>query len=103
MAQSNLTPYHTKSPVLFIIFNRPDVTTQVFKQIKQAKPSRLYVAADGPRSHKTEEALLCAQTREIVKQVDWECEVKTLFREGNLGCRDGVSSAIDWFFNQEKE
>jgi hypothetical protein len=29
--------------------------------------------------------------------------VKTLFRDRNLGCRAGVSSAIDWFFEHEEE
>ncbi|MBW2664638.1 MAG: hypothetical protein JRD93_22400 [Deltaproteobacteria bacterium] len=41
------------------------------------------------------------QVRRIATQVDWDCEVKTLFREKNLGCRIGVSSAIDWFFENE--
>ena len=40
-----------KTPVLFLIFNRPETTYQVFSSIKKAKPSRLYVAADGPRSY----------------------------------------------------
>ena len=31
------------------IFNRPDTTAQVFDAIRQARPPRLYVAADGPR------------------------------------------------------
>jgi hypothetical protein len=29
--------------------------------------------------------------------------VKTLFRDRNLGCRIGVSTAIDWFFQHEEE
>ncbi len=35
--------------------------------------------------------------------VDWPCEVKTLFREKNLGCKNGVSRGIGWFFDHEHE
>lgn len=96
-------PYQVRSPLLFIIFNRPDTTQRVFDQIKKAKPARLYVAADGPRITRTGDYILCKQTRDIVKNIDWDCEVKTLFREKNLGCKEAVSSAISWFFDNEEE
>lgn len=98
-----LSPVHTKSPVLFIIFNRPGTTGQVFERIREAKPTRLYVAADGPRASKQNEDALCSLTRSIIDGVDWPCEVKTLFRNENLGCKEAVSSAIDWFFEHEEE
>ena len=92
-----------KTPVLFLIFNRPDVTQRVFEAIRKAKPPRLYVAADGPRIGKEGEEENCTLTRKIIEQVDWDCEVKKLFREKNLGCKIAVSSAIDWFFENEEE
>lgn len=95
--------YTTKSPVLFVIFNRPQSTQAVFDGIRAAKPKRLYVAADGPRADKPEERLLCEQTRSIIEQVDWDCAVFTLFQESNLGCKDAVSSAIDWLFSNETQ
>ena len=91
------------TPVLFLIFNRPETTQQVFSAIRKAKPPRLYVAADGPRSDYPNEAESCEIARSIATNVDWECEVKTLFRETNLGCGLAVTSAIDWFFEQESE
>ncbi len=95
--------YKTKSAVLFLIFNRPDVTGLVFEQIKKQQPSKLYVAADGPRKDKLNEKELCDETRNIIKKIDWDCEVKTLFRDQNLGCKYAVSSAINWFFDNEEE
>lgn len=95
--------YQTKSPVLFMIFNRPDVTNLVFEQIKLAKPKRFYIAADGARANKPNEEILCAKTRQIINKIDWDCEVKTLFRDINLGCKNAVSGAIDWFFENEEE
>ncbi len=91
------------TPILFLIFNRPDTTFKVFESIAQQQPSKLYIAADGPRSDKHGEDLLCQNTRDIVTQINWPCEVKTLFREQNLGCRHAISEAIDWFFEQEEE
>lgn len=91
------------SPVLFMIFNRPETTRRVFAAIRAARPLRLYIAADGPRQHTQGEDALCAATRDIAKQVDWPCEVKTLFRKRNLGCAMAVSSAITWFFSHEEE
>ncbi|MBI1792661.1 MAG: glycosyltransferase family 2 protein [Chloroflexi bacterium] len=85
-------------PILFVIFNRPDLTQQVFARIREAKPAQLFIAADGPRADHSDDVNLCAEARSVVEQVDWTCEVRTLFRETNLGCKNGVSTAIDWFF-----
>ena len=91
------------TPVLFLIFNRPETTAEVFSVIKTVKPPRLYIAADGPREERKEEADLCNKTRAFVlNAIDWECEVHTLFRETNLGCGLAVSEAITWFFSQEE-
>ena len=92
-----------KTPILFIIFNRPETTKMVFEVIKQVRPTKLFIAADGAREYKVEEKELCEESRKIATQVDWPCEVKTLFREKNLGCGKAVSSAIDWFFENVEE
>lgn len=92
-----------QTPILFLVFNREDTAQIVFNEIKKRKPKYLYVAADGPRAHKEGEAENCKRARAIINQVDWDCEVKTLFRESNLGCGRAVSEAITWFFeNVEK-
>lgn len=91
------------TPILFIIFNRPDYANKVFDAIKKAQPTKLFIAADGPRPHKPQDQELCKQTRAIVNLIDWECEIKTLFQNKNLGCGKGVSSAIDWFFDHVEQ
>ncbi len=96
-------PGQLQTAVLFLVFNRLDVTKQVFEAIKQAKPPRLYIAADGARASKEGEAEKVTVVRDFILQnIDWECEVKTLFREENLGCKYAVSGAIDWFFDNEE-
>lgn len=88
--------------MLFLVFNRPETTKRVFDAIRKAKPPRLYVAADGPRRNREGEAERASQVREIATAVDWHCEVKTLFRNENLGCKKAVSGGIDWFFENEE-
>ncbi len=92
-----------KSAVLFLIFKREDTTKRVFDRIKQARPPRLYIAADGPRVNKSDEAEKCLKTRNVVQNIDWPCEVHRLYREQNLGCGKSVSSAISWFFEHEEQ
>lgn len=89
-----------ETPVLFLVFNRPDLAARVFARIREARPSRLFIAADGPRPDHPDDGPACRETRLLAAQVDWPCEVKTLFRETNLGCRRAVESAITWFFEQ---
>lgn len=96
-------PAPLQTAVLFLIFNRPDTTVQVFEAIRRAKPPRLYVAADGPRADRAGEADKVAKVREIATAVDWPCEVQTLFREENLGCKYAVSGGITWFFEHESQ
>lgn len=89
------------TPVAFLIFNRPELTQTVFAAIRQAKPQKLLVVADGPRF--PEEIEKCRKTREIINRIDWECEVLTNFSEINLGCKQRVSSGLDWVFSEVEE
>jgi cephalosporin hydroxylase len=92
-----------KTPVCLMIFNRPDTTQQVFNVIRQVKPEKLLVIADGPRLDVVGEVEKCAATRAIINQVDWDCEVLTNYSEINLGCRHRVSSGLNWVFNTVEE
>ena len=91
-----------KLPVLMIVFNRPETTEKVFEAVREYAPERLYVSADGPRPDKPD-AERCAAVRAIIDRVDWPCEVKTRFRETNLGCRKAPPDGISWFFENEEE
>jgi len=91
------------TPVLFLVFNRIDTVKQVFASIRQARPPRLYIASDGARESVTGEQKKVDSVRDyIASNIDWECDVKTLYRNNNLGCKKAVSSAITWFFSNEE-
>jgi hypothetical protein len=89
-----------KTPVVLIIFNRPETTQLVFEQIRQVQPAQLFVIADGPRRDRAGEAEKCAATRAILDQVDWDCQVLTNYSDHNLGCKHRVASGLDWVFDQ---
>lgn len=96
-------PTQLQTSVLFLVFNRPDATRVVFEAIRKAKPPRLYIAADGARLNIDGEAERVELVRNICLAIDWPCEVNTLFRGENLGCKLAVSSGIDWFFEYEEQ
>lgn len=99
---SNSKQFNT--PILFLIFNRPHLTKRVFKRIREIEPKHLFIAADGPREDHRYDKYKCEEARNaVVSNIDWNCEVKTLFRDKNLGCGLAVSQAITWFFRHVEE
>lgn len=100
--QQHLEAPMFQTPILFLVFNRIDVTKQVFQTIESIKPRWLYIASDGPREAIDGEERDVFEIRKYVTEgITWECEVKTLFRDSNLGCKKAVSEAITWFFRHE--
>jgi hypothetical protein len=92
--------FNFQTPILFLIFNRPETTRRVFEEIRKLRPNKLFIAGDGPRADHPEDREKVLHTREIVANIDWPCEVKTLFQEENLGCRYAPPTAVTWFFEQ---
>jgi len=90
-----------KAPVLFLVFNRPEKTLKVWEQISKAKPSKLYISADGAREMHPEDMEKCQMVRDIVSHVDWDCDVNYLFHDTNQGCSLAGKKAFDWIFERE--
>ena len=89
--------------MLLLLCDRPDLTRRVFDRIREARPRQLFVAADGPRLPGVEGARLCEEARAAALSADWECDVQTLLRDRNLGCRRAVGSSVTWFFEHVEE
>ena len=85
-------------PVLLTVFNRPEKLRAVVQNLRQIRPKRLFVAADGPRRDHSEDAEKCQRARLEGTNVDWDCHVETRFLNDNIGCDQAIPSAIDWFF-----
>ena len=90
-------------PVVLLMFNRPDYTRLVFQRVREVRPARLLVVADGARKDRPGEESLCQMTRDIIGEVDWPCQVERNFSVENQGCGRRVSSGLDWVFSQVDE
>lgn len=101
--ENKITSYKTKSPILLLTFNRLETTKKVFAAIREVKPTKLYFASDGPRESRANELEEVKKVRNfLLNSVDWDCEIKTLFQDKNLGCGKAVSTALNWFFESEE-
>jgi hypothetical protein len=88
----------SSTPVLLILFNRPEKVRQLIQALSLIKPKYVYVAADGPRTHSATDDQRCKDVKDLISDLPWECDVYTHFQPSNLGCKIGVSTAISWFF-----
>jgi len=98
-----LIDFQIKTPIVFIIFNRPETTKRVFAEIAKARPPKLLVIADGPRTDHPDDAEKCAAVRAIIDGVNWDCDVLKNYSDVNLGCKRRVSSGLDWVFDIVEE
>ena len=88
------------TPILLLVFNRPRETKFVFEHIRAIRAPKLFIACDGPREGNDDDVKDIAEVMSIVKNIDWECECKYLFRDKNLGCGKAVLGAFTWFFSE---
>ncbi len=86
------------TPILFCNFNRPALTRQVFESIRQRRPTKLFLACDGPRPGHREDLEKVGQVRGVLAEVDWDCDVQHRFLDSNAGCKSAMSAAISWAF-----
>ena len=92
-----------RTPVVLIIFNRPEVTRRVFEVIRAAEPETLYVIADGARHDHEGEQQRCEMARSATEKVDWTSDVRRIYSDSNLGCGRRVSSGLDDVFSDVEE
>lgn len=90
-------PYNIDVAVLCLFFNRSEPFKQVFDQVKKARPSKLFLYQDGPRNDKDMPGIL--ECRKISSEIDWECEVHTLYQEKNFGCDPSEFISQKWAFS----
>ncbi|MGA2915472.1 MAG: glycosyltransferase family 2 protein [Sedimentisphaerales bacterium] len=94
--------YTVNTPVASVVFNRYDKAMQIFERIKQVKPSKFYIIADGPRPGHPTDAENCKKARSVFEKIDWDCQVFKNFAETNLGCGPRLFTGFSWVFQQEE-
>lgn len=73
-------------PVAINFFCRPDTLEKTFACIKEARPSKLFLISDGPRSNNLNDVDGVSKCRELVEvMLDWECEVVKIYNNENKG------------------
>lgn len=87
-------------PVLIICFNRPDKTRKIINSLRINNIKKIFISQDGPRKNNSKDEERCNLVLKEIQAIDWDCEVKYRVHEENQGCRNGVISAIDWFFEE---
>lgn len=87
--------------VLILFFNRPQQLAQVFEQVKKARPSRLFLYQDGPRDSRDLPGINAC--RDIVNQIDWDCEIHRLYQEKNYGCDPSGYMSQKWAFSMTEK
>jgi hypothetical protein len=93
----------SSTPLLLIVWRRPDCTAQLLDALRPLQPQRLYLACDGPRPGVAGEDVQVDAVRQLLQHaIDWPCQVKRRFSPVNQGCRVGVTAAISWFFEHEE-
>jgi hypothetical protein len=92
-----------KTPVLVLAFNRPNLTRALIIALSKVQPERIYFAVDGPRAENERDLSLIAEVKSLLSLIDWDCEVRTLFRTENFGLKKSVIDAIDWVFAFEEQ
>ena len=90
-------PYNIDVAVLILFFNRPQQLGKVFDEVRKARPSRLFLYQDGPRSERDMTGIMAC--REIVDNIDWECDVQRLYQERNYGCDPSEYISQKWAFS----
>jgi hypothetical protein len=93
-----LATYDT--PILIIGYNRPDKLKVLIDAIRIHSPSRICVALDGPKKNSTQDLANVEKSRAAIDLIDWKCDLQTLIQIENLGCKIGVTTAINWFFSK---
>lgn len=92
-----MKPFLVDVSVLILFFNRPEQLSKVFEQVRNARPSRLFLYQDGPRGERDLPGIEAC--RRVVEQVDWDCEVHRMYQEKNYGCDPSEYISQKWAFS----
>lgn len=90
-----------KTPLVIFIYKRPENTRKVILSIRNARPKRIYLIADGPKNEAERKS--CFETRKAAEDcIDWSCDVIKRYSFKNNGLRNSIEFGLDEVFSKEK-
>ena len=94
--------YQSNSPVLLLLFNRPNETRQLLEVISKVQPKQLFISIDGPRNDNDKDQINKILDN-ISEKINFDCDLRIQKQEKNLGCGLGPRAGISWFFENVEE
>jgi hypothetical protein len=85
-------------PIIFCVYNRPDLTKITFNFIKSIKPKILFLISDGPKN--LIDLKKIKEVRSIISSVNWDCKIYKKFRKENFGCKKSFEDGVGWLFSK---
>lgn len=105
-------PFKTDISVLMLFHARADHFSQVWQEVRKARPARLFLYQDGPRmvdscgktittpqQSKDWQGILECRALVSDENIDWECEVHRLYQDKNYGCDPSEYISQRWAFS----
>ena len=93
------TPWSVDVNVLIIFFIRDEVLKETFEAVRKARPRRLLLWQDGARANRPDDSVKIQKCREIVENIDWDCEVYKNYQTCNWGCDPSTFYSHKWAFS----
>ena len=91
-----------KIPILITLFNRPDHTEKLINTLNELSVNKIYIFVDGARPNNLQDKTKCQNVIEKIDKINNHCDIKKKISNVNLGCKEAVSTALEWFFSNEK-
>ena len=89
-------------PVVIFTFKRSNTLERIFNILREVNVSKIYLFSDNGRSDE-EKALVSKTREEILKLIDWDCEVIKMFADENQGVFNQIGMGARSVFEKEEK
>jgi hypothetical protein len=88
-------------PILITGYNRPDLLKRSLEKLAEIGAKNVYIAIDGAKYGNEKDSKLVRECKKLSLEAKRRGNYQSKFAQRNQGCKNGMISAIDWFFEHE--